>query len=481
MVFSSLLFLYIFLPITLLLYYLIPRDKRNVVLLAVSLFFYAWGEPVYLLGILASIIVNYVMALMIEQAKNKNKAAEKNGRPVDRRALVLLVICIVLNLGYLAFFKYTNFAFNTMNKLFGWDINLIHITLPIGISFYTFQALSYVIDVYRGVVHANRKIVSFGAYITMFPQLIAGPIVRYKTVEKELRDRKETLKDFSEGIVRFASGLGKKVLLANTIGQLWDTIRKGSVTDLSTATVWLGMLFFTFQIYFDFSGYSDMAIGLGRMFGFHFDENFNYPYISTSVTEFWRRWHISLSTWFKEYVYIPLGGNRKGLLKQLRNISIVWLLTGLWHGAAWSFVAWGVYYGVLLILEKVFFLKILEKIPKIVSWLITMVIVVLGWGIFSFSDILPELKGSFVKAIFFLGDYGIGNQQALYLVVSNAVLLITAAIISTGYITRLVKKHVTKLPTVYAVGSMVYVAAIMIVSTACIVADTYNPFLYFRF
>ena len=388
MVFSSLVFLYIFLPAVLLLYYIIPRKGKNFVLLLFSLFFYAWGEPVYVLGILASVIINYFFGRALE--KHHSKA--------------LLTVNIVLNLGYLAVFKYTGFALGTLNKLFGLDMEVLQIALPIGISFYTFQALSYTIDVYRKNVPAGKNIIDFGAYITMFPQLIAGPIVRYKTVERELRTRKETLADFTQGIVRFASGLGKKVIIANSVGQIWDAIRNGSQGDLTTATVWLGMICFTLQIYFDFSGYSDMAIGLGRMFGFHFDENFNYPYISRSITEFWRRWHISLSTWFKEYVYIPLGGNRKGLARQLRNIFVVWLLTGLWHGAAWSFVLWGLYYGILLIFEKVVFHKALEKIPKVFGHIYTMIIVVIGWGIFGFADVLPELRTGFVKGAFFAGN-----------------------------------------------------------------------------
>ena len=465
MVFSSILFLYVFLPAVLLLYYLIPRRGRNAVLLLFSLIFYAWGEPVYVLGILASVVVNYFFGIQLEKHKSR----------------VLLAVNIALNLGYLAVFKYTGFAIGTLNRIFGTDMAILDIALPIGISFYTFQALSYTIDVYRGKVPAGKNIIDFGAYITMFPQLIAGPIVRYQTIATELRTRKETLEDFTAGIVRFASGLGKKVLLANSIGQIWDSIREGTPGDLTTATVWLGMLCFTFQIYFDFSGYSDMAIGLGRMFGFHFDENFNYPYISRSVTEFWRRWHISLSTWFKEYVYIPLGGNRKGLIRQIRNIFIVWMLTGLWHGAAWSFVLWGVYYGVLLILEKVFFHKVWEKAPRVISWLVTMIIVIGGWGIFGFADVLPELKSGFIKGAFFMSDAGLADAHTQYLLSGHIVLLVAAFIISTGVITKLVKKYVQKYETVYAIGSMVYVAGMMFLSTACIVADTYNPFLYFRF
>ena len=465
MVFSSLIFLYIFLPAVLLLYYLMPRKGRNAVLLLFSLIFYAWGEPVFVLGILASVIINYFYGIALQKHKSR----------------LLLVTNIAVNLGYLGVFKYTGFVMGTFNSLFGTDAQIIKLALPIGISFYTFQALSYTIDVYRGKVSAGKNIIDFGAYITMFPQLIAGPIVRYKTIEHELRTRRETLEDFTSGIVRFASGLGKKVLLANSIGQIWDAVLEGAESDLTTSTVWLGMLCFTFQIYFDFSGYSDMAIGLGKMFGFHFDENFDRPYTSRSVTEFWRRWHISLSTWFKEYVYIPLGGNKKGLLRQLRNIFIVWMLTGLWHGAAWSFVLWGVYYGILLIIEKVFLLKLLKKIPGIITWFYTMIIVIIGWGIFGLADVAPESAAGFVRGIFFMGDYGVYSSHTLYLLSGNILLLIVAALISSGLITKAVKKYITKHETIYAVGSMVYVGAIMFMSTVCIVADTYNPFLYFRF
>ena len=313
MVFSSLIFLYVFLPAVLLLYYLMPRRGRNAVLLFFSIVFYAWGEPVYVLGIIASVVINFLFGLALDKHKSK----------------LLLAVNIILNIGFLGVFKYTGFIIGTIDKIFGADIITPEIALPIGISFYTFQALSYTIDVYRGKVAAGKNIIDFGAYITMFPQLIAGPIVRYKTIERELRTRRETLEDFRDGALRFATGLGKKVLIANSVAKIWDAVRLGTEGDLTTATAWLGMISFSLQIYFDFSGYSDMAIGLGRMFGFHFDENFDYPYISASVTEFWRRWHISLSTWFKEYVYIPLGGNRRGIAKQLRNIIIVWLLTGL--------------------------------------------------------------------------------------------------------------------------------------------------------
>lgn len=465
MVFSSLIFLYVFLPAVLLLYYLMPRRGRNAVLLFFSIIFYAWGEPVYVLGIIASVVINFLFGLALDKHKSK----------------LLLAVNIILNIGFLGVFKYTGFIIGTIDKIFGADIITPEIALPIGISFYTFQALSYTIDVYRGKVAAGKNIIDFGAYITMFPQLIAGPIVRYKTIEMELRTRRETLEDFRDGALRFATGLGKKVLIANSVAKIWDAVRLGTEGDLTTATAWLGMISFSLQIYFDFSGYSDMAIGLGRMFGFHFDENFDHPYISASVTEFWRRWHISLSTWFKEYVYIPLGGNRRGLAKQLRNIIIVWLLTGLWHGAAWSFVIWGLYYGIILIIEKVFLGGLLEKIPRAIGHIYTVIVFVIGWGIFGLADVLPELKTSFVKSVVFMSDQGLFDGHTLYLLSGYAVLMIIAIVISTGVITKLVKKLAGKHELIYGIGSMVYMSVIMIASTACIVADSYNPFLYFRF
>lgn len=465
MVFSSLIFLYVFLPAVLLLYYLMPRRGRNAVLLFFSIIFYAWGEPVYVLGIIASVVINFLFGLALDKHKSK----------------LLLAVNIIINLGFLGVFKYTGFIIGTIDKIFGADIITPEIALPIGISFYTFQALSYTIDVYRGKVAAGKNIIDFGAYITMFPQLIAGPIVRYKTIERELRTRRETLEDFRDGALRFATGLGKKVLIANSVAKIWDAVRLGTEGDLTTATAWLGMISFSLQIYFDFSGYSDMAIGLGKMFGFHFDENFDHPYISASVTEFWRRWHISLSTWFKEYVYIPLGGNRRGLAKQLRNIIIVWLLTGLWHGAAWSFVVWGLYYGIILIIEKVFLGKLLKKIPRFIGHIYTVIVFVIGWGIFGLADMLPELKTSFVKSVVFMSDQGLFDGHTLYLLSGYAVLMIIAIVISTGVITKLVKKLAGKHELIYGIGSMVYMSVIMIASTACIVADSYNPFLYFRF
>lgn len=348
MVFSSLLFLFYFLPAVLVVYFIVPRKAKNIVLLIFSLFFYAWGEPVYILLMMFSICMDFFLGLWLERVRQNRERAKK-----------VLVLAVVLNVALLAFFKYADFFVDNLNAVTGLAIPSLNIPLPIGISFYTFQAMSYLIDLYRGDVPVQRSIVAFGTYVSLFPQLIAGPIVRMRTVVGELADRRESFDDFSIGVKRFVAGLGKKVLIANTLGEVWSQVSAMEPDGLPVLTAWIGVLAYTFQIYFDFSGYSDMAIGLGRMFGFHFLENFDYPYISKSITEFWRRWHISLSSWFKEYVYIPLGGNRKGLSKQIRNILIVWLLTGFWHGASWNFVVWGLYFGVLLILEKLFLLRLL--------------------------------------------------------------------------------------------------------------------------
>lgn len=369
MVFSSLLFLFRFLPAVLLVYYIVPQRLQNLVLLIFSLGFYAWGEPVYIILMLVSILVSYTGGLFVDwfQKMRRRKAAK-----------VVLIVSSVINLSLLAFFKYADFVVETVNSLTGVGIAMLHLALPIGISFYTFQTISYIMDVYRGEATVQKNLISFGAYVTMFPQLIAGPIVQYKIIDTQLRIpykimrsssdvacsvgvRKEKIEQFADGIQRFMIGLGKKVLLANNIGALWDTVQSMNYAQIPVLTAWIGLAAYTFQIYFDFSAYSDMAIGLGRMFGFRFLENFNYPYISKSITEFWRRWHISLGTWFREYVYIPLGGNRMGRGRYIRNIFIVWLLTGIWHGASWNFLIWGVYYGVLLLAEKLIFGKYLKN------------------------------------------------------------------------------------------------------------------------
>ena len=345
MVFRSLMFLFVFLPSVLLIYYVCPKKFRNLVLFVSSLVFYAWGEPVYIVIMIFSTVFDYFNGLLIEKYRQKGQL---------KKTKIVLINSIIINLAILFFFKYTDFFINNINLLLSSNIQTLDLALPIGISFYTFQTMSYTIDVYRGEVKAQKNIISFGAFVVLFPQLVAGPIVRYKTIATQLDERKESQEQFANGVHRFIIGLGKKVLLANNIGLVWEQISSYNIETLSTATAWIGAIAFSFQIYFDFSGYSDMAIGLGKMFGFNFLENFNYPYISKSITEFWRRWHISLGTWFKEYVYFPLGGNRGGKAKQIRNIFIVWGLTGFWHGASWNFVVWGLYFAVLLIFEKCF-------------------------------------------------------------------------------------------------------------------------------
>ena len=478
MVFSSFVFLLVFLPLVLLLYYICPGRVRNLLLLIASLIFYAWGEPVYVLIMVFSIFFDYVNGRLIERFKNRNS---------PWKAKAALVIDLCGNLAILGFFKYADFFIGNLNTITGAGISLLHIALPIGISFYTFQTMSYTIDVYRGVVPAQHNILTFATYVTLFPQLIAGPIVQYKTVEKELTERKVTLRDFSEGAFRFSVGLAKKVLLAKQIGSLWDTISR--LNQMSVATAWLGAVAYTFQIYFDFSGYSDMAIGLGRMFGFHFLENFNFPYMSKTITEFWRRWHISLSSWFREYVYIPLGGNRKGLARQLINIMIVWMLTGLWHGANWNFVLWGIYYGVLLMIEKLFLLKWLEKLPDWVGHIYTLFLVVIGWTIFAQTNL--QQLGAYLKTMFGIGQAVFVDSDFLYFASTNAVLLAALVICSIDFCAfrnrRLPEKERS---TVYeavekskgwTIVKPVIMLVLLVVSFAFLVGDSYNPFLYFRF
>ncbi len=470
MVFSSLTFLLMFLPVTLILYYAVPKKIKNLVLLVMSLVFYAWGEPVYVILMLYSILLNYAAGRLME-AEPKHKKA-------------VLVFAVILNLLILGFFKYYGFAAGSLNKAFGLRIPVRDIALPIGISFYTFQALSYVIDLYRGKFPAQRNFIHFACYITMFPQLIAGPIVRYEEIEKQLAERRLTLARFGKGALRFTFGLAKKVLLANLAGALFDEIH--ALPQLSFATSWIGALSYTFQIYFDFSGYSDMAIGLGDMLGFHFSENFNYPYAAASVTEFWRRWHISLGTWFREYVYIPLGGNKVRWARHILNVMVVWLLTGLWHGAGWTFIIWGVFYGVLLIFEKYVLNKL--KIPKAVRWVLTMLAVIVGWVIFSADDLsgagrmLASMTGIPAIAAAVSGEAGaqaLFSGGARYFFAAGGILLAIEAFFSGPWIrtmTQVFRKYVFGriLLTVFAV-------AVLVLSIAFLATENYNPFLYFRF
>lgn len=473
MIFSSLLFLFRFLPAVLVLYYLAPRPLRNLVLLLCSLVFYAWGEPVYIILMIVSILVSYTGGILVDRFKTQRKR---------RAARAALLGSSVVSLSLLGFFKYADFLIGTVDSLTGAGINLLKIALPIGISFYTFQTMSYTIDVYRGEAKVQKNLISFGAYVTMFPQLIAGPIVQYKTIDHQLRTRKETAAQFAYGIHRFMIGLGKKVLLANNAGALWDTVSSMEHTQIPVVMSWMGLAAYTFQLYFDFSAYSDMAIGLGHMFGFRFLENFNYPYISKSITEFWRRWHISLSTWFRDYVYIPLGGNRVGVWKHIRNILVVWMLTGIWHGASWNFVLWGLYYGVLLLIEKFVLGKYLKKLPGVFQHIYCMFFVMLGWNLFVFDDMSAGI--SFARALF--GTYGAGfcSRETLYLLYNNAVLMVLLILGSTQLPARAGNWICAKLrgkETLLTIVKNVFYVCIFLLSVAWLVDASYNPFLYFRF
>lgn len=468
MVFSSLIFLFAFLPITLILYFLVPSKYKNLLLLILSLVFYAWDEPIYVILMILSMTFNYFMGIDIA-LKNRDAAAKKRS----------LILAVVINLLILGFFKYYGFLVETINGIFSSQIPYKKLALPIGISFYTFQTLSYIIDVYRKRVPVQKNILNFGLYVALFPQLIAGPIVKYVDVAQQIENRKVTVNMFGSGVMFFIRGLAKKVLLANNVGLLFDAITGSEVGEVSVLGAWLGAIAYTFQIYFDFGGYSDMAIGLGRMFGFDFMRNFNYPYISKSVTEFWRRWHISLSTWFREYVYIPLGGNRVSIPRHVFNIMIVWLLTGLWHGASWNFVIWGLYYGIILLIEKYFLQNILFRLPNIVRHLLTMLAVVIGWVFFFSPDMSYAI--SYIGVMFGAGSGGIVGNMGMYYLISNWVILLICAIGSTPYvhaafdamILRTEEKHITTAVVIYA--------AMFLASVAYLVSATYNPFLYFRF
>ena len=473
MVFSSLLFLFRFLPVILLVYYIVPRRFRNFVLFLFSLGFYAWGEPIYIILMLASILISYAGGILVDRFKRKEK---------KKAAKLVLIVSCVLSLSLLAFFKYAGFAIETLNSLTGVGIAVLQISLPIGISFYTFQTMSYMIDVYRGEGAVQKNLISFGAYVTMFPQLIAGPIVQYKTIDVQLRTRKETMEQFAEGIHRFMIGLGKKVLIANNAGVLWETIQASNCLEVPILTAWIGIAAYTFQIYFDFSAYSDMAIGLGNMFGFQFLENFNYPYISKSITEFWRRWHISLGAWFREYVYIPMGGNKVNRWRHVRNILIVWMLTGIWHGASWNFLIWGIYYGVLILAEKYIFGKYLAKMPALFGHIYCMFFVMLGWNLFVAPDIGQGIE--FLKSLFGVYGRGFMNKETVYLLYNNAVLLVLCMIGSTRLPQKIGKWLSLKLAEkeiILAVIKNTFYIGVFLLSVAWLVDATFNPFLYFRF
>ena len=469
MVFSSVMFLFRFLPIFLICYYVFPGRMKNFILFLGSLFFYAWGEPVYVLLMLFSTAVDYFHGRLIEKYRG------------SARARAFLVSSVIINLSLLCFFKYADFLVQTVNGLFGTTIPLLKLGLPIGISFYTFQTMSYTIDVYRGEAKVQKNLLDFGVFVTMFPQLIAGPIVKYRDVEERLYRRSISIEAVSHGMRRFCTGLAKKVLLANNIGLLWNEISGMNFGGISALTAWIGVTAFAFQIYFDFSGYSDMAIGLGEMLGFSFPENFRYPYISSSVTEFWRRWHISLGSWFREYVYIPLGGNRKGLPRQLVNILIVWMLTGIWHGAGWNFLLWGLWFAFFLSLEKLFLGKLLAALPRMIGILYNSVVVLLGWVLFALET--PGQIFGYLRALFGFG--GLLDSQALYLGREYLVLLLIAVAASTPLGARLSGylegSRGGGRQALYRVGEKVILVGFLLLSVAGIVDASYNPFLYFRF
>ncbi|MFE6139412.1 MBOAT family O-acyltransferase [Bacillus sp. NPDC057893] len=468
MVFSSLIFLFLFLPLTILIYYVSPKVLRNLILCICSLIFYAWGEPVYIVIMIFSTIFDYANGILIDKYKNRKGITK-----------AIFINSIIINLGILGFFKYYGFVVDNINTIFNLNIQVETLPLPIGISFYTFQTMSYVIDVYLGKVQAQKNIISFGTYVTMFPQLVAGPIVKYSDIDKQLQERKVTLDRFGEGMELFIRGLALKVLLANNIGLLWTSVKTTSISELTVLTAWIGIIAFAFQIYFDFRGYSAMAQGLGKMFGFDFPENFNYPYISKSVTEFWRRWHISLGSWFREYVYIPLGGNRIGLMKQLRNLFVVWLLTGLWHGANWNFIIWGLYFGLFVTLEKLFLLKWLKNRMSFIGHMYTLIIVLIGWVFFEFENLSVAID--FIGTMFGFNQSVFLDNKTLYYLTTNFILFFVLAICSTPFPKRafVYIREKSKLPG--AIGIPVFYVVLVVLSTAYLVNATYNPFLYFRF
>lgn len=468
MLFSSIVFLFTFLPAVMILYYLLPVRFRNVILLLASLVFYAWGEPVYLFLMLLSILFNYFSGLDIARNLQDKRATKRS-----------LVFNLIINLAVLGFFKYEGFVLDTLNGILPVHISYHALPLPIGISFYTFQILSYIIDVYRGNVKVQTNLPNFALYVTMFPQLIAGPIVQYADVDEQLASREISRTKFGEGSMYFIRGLAKKVLLANTSGMIFTEVSGLAKDNIAVMTAWLGAFAYMFQIYFDFSGYSDMAIGLGKMFGFEFNMNFNYPYVSKSITEFWRRWHISLSSWFRDYVYIPLGGNRVSKIKHIRNLLIVWFLTGLWHGAAWNFVAWGLYYGVILIIEKYLLSPVLDRLPDVVRHIYSIVLVVIGWVLF-FSSSFGQ-AADYIRVMFGAGAHGFADRESMYLLTSNLILWLILIFGSTPLV-HFRYEHMlrSKKWNTTIINSVVY-AALFIVCIAYLVTETYNPFLYFRF
>lgn len=472
MVFSSLIFLFAYLTVTLALYYVVPNIKwRNAVLFVVSMLFYGWGEPLYIIVMLISILDAYIFGFFIEKYRDNRK-----------KARMFMVISISINLVFLLFFKYCNFFIENL-RLLPFLTDAIHpiegLKLPIGISFYTFQIMSYTIDLYRGQTGVQKNFIAFGTYVTLFPQLIAGPIVRYRDVDDQLTERTESVDKFASGVHRFIVGLGKKVLIGDAAAAIYEYFKAAGEIEPTTMGAWMIMICYTLHIYYDFSGYSDMAIGLGKMVGFTFLENFNYPYIADSITDFWRRWHMSLGTWFKEYVYIPLGGNRVGRLKQYRNIAIVWFLTGFWHGASWNFILWGVYFGVILMLEKTFLLKLFDRLPRFVRHIYALLLIGIGWIIFSYTDAAAGL--SCFAALFGIGTKAFANSVVWYQLLHSLPLLTIAGIGATPLPSRLWNKLAEKKPVVTGIGGIALAILSFVVVVSYLVDSTFSPFLYFIF
>lgn len=459
MIFSSITFIYYFLPILLIFYFLTPKKYKNLVLLIFSLIFYFLSEPKYIIILLISCIINYFLSIKISK---------------DKSSKMYLIIAIILNVGNLLVFKYTDFFINNINNLLNTKIPYLYLVMPIGISFYTFQALGYIIDVYRKKHKPAKNLLNYMTYISLFPQLVAGPIVRYSDIEEELENREHNYELFANGIKRFIIGLSKKVLLANVLGE----ITKSLITTTLISS-WLKPICYTLQIYFDFSGYSDMAIGLGLMFGFKFLENFNYPLIASSITDFWRRWHISLSSWFKDYIYIPLGGNRVNKLKWIRNIFIVWFLTGFWHGANWNFIIWGLYFGIILVIEKLYLKKYLDQ-TKILKYIYSLLIIIISFLIFN-SNSINEIFSS-LKNMFFINKIEIINLETIYYLKSNLVLLIIAIISSTPLLKNIIAKiKNNKIKSIINILEPITYIILLTLSTAFLIDESFNPFLYFRF
>lgn len=469
MVFSSLLFLFFFLPFTLIVYFISPRILKTTVLLLVSLVFYAWGEPVYIGLMIFSAFVDYFHGLYIHKYRKRQ----------PWKAKLFLVSCLLINIGLLSFFKYADFLIENLNLLIGTEWVPLELPLPIGISFYTFQTMSYSIDVYRGRLLPQKNPISFAMYVSFFPQLVAGPIVRYEDMAEELNNRRFNVVQFADGVKIFIIGLGKKVLLANNIGLLWSQIQSQDLSELTVMTAWLGIIAFAFQLYFDFSGYSDMAVGLGKMFGFNFPRNFHYPYISKSVTEFWRRWHMTLGSWFRDYVYFPMGGSKKGKINTYRNLLMVWGLTGLWHGASWNFVLWGLYFGLIIAIEKAGWLKIVRKLHPIFQHGYLIFCILVGWVLFVFEDYSVGL--SYLKIMFGFSKKSLWDTEFLYYFYTNLILFLIVVIGSTPVMEKVNQSFKCDQRVVIKLMLPVCYFIILCLSTAYLVDESYNPFLYFRF